>query len=53
MGFGNVDIFHSDVSDMEESNAGDMDQYKNYPSEGYRSFGGKYDFHEDYNGLVR
>jgi len=32
-----------DVMDAEAVNSG-MEQYKNYPSEGWRSFGGKYDF---------
>lgn len=32
-----------DVMDTNEVSSG-MDQYKNYPTEGYRSFGGKYDF---------
>lgn len=32
-----------DVMDTDAINSG-MDQYKNYPSEGWRSFGGKYDF---------
>lgn len=32
-----------DVMDTKEIHSG-MDLYKNYPSEGWRSFGGKYDF---------
>jgi len=33
-----------DVMDQDEVSADGMDDYKNYPTEGYRSFGGKYDF---------
>lgn len=32
-----------DVMDTDAVNSG-MEQYKNYPTEGWRSFGGKYDF---------
>ena len=43
-------VFHMDVSDKDEVDASGMQQYKNYPSEGWRSFGGKYDFEEAYQG---
>lgn len=33
-----------DVMDTDAVQADGMDDYKNYPSEGWRSFGGKYDF---------
>jgi len=33
-----------DVMDTNLVDADGMNKYKNYPSEGYRSFGGKYDF---------
>jgi hypothetical protein len=33
-----------DVMDTNVVSADGMDQYKNYPTEGFRSFGGKYDF---------
>ena len=33
-----------DVMDTNLVDAAGMNKYKNYPSEGYRSFGGKYDF---------
>jgi len=33
-----------DVMDTDVVQAEGMDQYKNYPTEGWRSFGGKYDF---------
>jgi len=39
-----------DVMDTKEINSG-MVAYKNYPSEGWRSFGGKYDF-EPYTGVL-
>jgi hypothetical protein len=41
-----------DVSDT-KAVLGTMTKGKNYPSEGWRSFGGKYDFSEAYNGMVR
>jgi len=40
-----------DVMDTKEVSSG-MVAYKNYPSEGWRSFGGKYDF-EPYTGVLR
>jgi hypothetical protein len=39
-----------DVMDTKEVSSG-MVAYKNYPSEGWRSFGGKYDF-EPYTGVL-
>lgn len=33
-----------DVMDQDEVDPSGMNQYKNYPTEGWRSFGGKYDF---------
>lgn len=48
-----ISVIGEDVSDRKEVNASGMVSGKNYPSEGWRSFGGKYDFHEDYRGLVR
>ena len=33
-----------DVMDTDVAQAEGMNQYKNYPTEGWRSFGGKYDF---------
>jgi len=33
-----------DVMDTDVAQADGMNQYKNYPTEGWRSFGGKYDF---------
>jgi hypothetical protein len=53
MGFGDIDLFNKGFSDEKEADADGMISGKNYPSEGWRSFGGKYDFHEEYNGLVR
>ena len=39
-----VDKPKHDVMDTDEVQAEGMNAYKNYPSEGWRSFGGKYDF---------
>ena len=50
MGMGSITVEHHDVSDKNEVDASGMQQYKNYPSEGWRSFGGKYDFEEAYQG---
>ena len=50
MGMGSIAVEHADVSDENEVDASGMSQYKNYPSEGWRSFGGKYDFEEAYQG---
>jgi len=50
MGMGSIAVEHDDVSDKDEVEASGMSQYKNYPSEGWRSFGGKYDFEEPYQG---
>jgi hypothetical protein len=44
-----ISVLHDDVSDKDEVEASGMQQYK-YPSEGWRSFGGKYDFEEAYQG---
>jgi hypothetical protein len=41
-----------DVSDT-QAVSGAMTKGINYPTEGWRSFGGKYDFSESYTGLVR
>jgi len=41
-----------DVMDTKVS-SGPWTAGKNYPTEGWRSFGGKYDFHEAYKGVVR
>jgi hypothetical protein len=40
-----------DVMDKKAVDASGMSAYKNYPSEGWRSFGGKYDF-EPYTGVL-
>ena len=50
MGMGSVDQPGADVSDQQEVAASGMVSGKNYPSEGWRSFGGKYDFHKPYQG---
>jgi len=50
MGMGSIDQPRADVSDRQEVNASGMVSGKNYPSEGWRSFGGKYDFHKPYQG---
>lgn len=50
MGLGGIDIFHVDVSDKKEVNASGMSQYKNYPSEGWNSFGKKYDKQRAWHG---
>ena len=50
MGMGTIAVEHDDVSDKDEVSAEGMQQHLNYPSEGYRSFGGKYDFEEPYQG---
>jgi hypothetical protein len=47
-----VDVPGADVMDT-KAILGTMTIGKNYPSEGWRSFGGKYDFNVDYNGLVK
>jgi hypothetical protein len=39
-----------DVMDTNLVNASGLTHMKNWPSEGWRSFGGKYDFHEAYSG---
>ena len=46
-------IFHIDVSDMNEVTAAGIAAaatFLNYPTEGWRSFGGKYDEHRVYQG---
>jgi len=46
-------IFHMDVSDMDEVTAAGIyagQSFLNYPTEGWRSFGGKYDKHTAYQG---
>jgi len=46
-------IFHMDVSDMDEVTAAGIAAgavFLNYPTEGWRSFGGKYDEHRVYQG---
>jgi len=50
MGMGGIDQPGADVSDRKDLNAAGMVSGKNYPSEGWRSFGGKYDFHKAYQG---
>ena len=45
-----ISVLHDDVSDKDEVEASGMSSGKNYPSEGWRSFGGKYDFEEAYQG---
>jgi len=50
MGMGSIAVEADDVSDKDEVDADDMVYGKNYPSEGWRSFGGKYDFEEPYQG---
>lgn len=45
-----IGVLHDDVSDRDEVSASGMVAGKNYPSEGWRSFGGKYDFAEPYQG---
>lgn len=47
-----IDQPNFDVMDQKESSAAGMEAYKNYPSEGWRSFGGKYDF-LPYTGVLR
>lgn len=47
-----VDQPSFDVMDTNETKAAGMSRYKNYPSEGWRSFGGKYDF-LPYTGVLR
>ncbi len=39
-----IDKPKHDVMDQDVAAAEGMDRYKNYPTEGWRSFGGKYDF---------
>lgn len=43
MGMGSIDAPRQDVSDQDESSATGMEQYKNYPTEGWSSFGKKGD----------
>jgi len=46
-------IFHMDVSDQDEVTAAGIiagAAFLNYPTEGWKSFGGKYDKHEAYQG---
>ncbi len=50
MGEGGISVFHVDVSDRKEVSASGMLQYKNYPSEGWSSFGRKYDKHRTWQG---
>ena len=50
MMMGSIDVLNADVSDRDEVDADGMQSYYNYPSEGWRSFGGKYDFEEAYQG---
>jgi len=38
-GMGGIDVPTDDVMDMDESNASGMLEYRNYPTEGYNSFG--------------
>jgi len=45
-----ISVLHDDVSDRDEVFASGMVAGKNYPSEGWRSFGGKYDFEKAYQG---
>lgn len=40
-GLGDITVVTDDVMDMDEVNASGMVQYRNYPSEGYNSFGKK------------
>jgi hypothetical protein len=40
-----------DVMDTDVAQAEGMNAYKNYPTEGWRSFGGKYDF-QPYTGVL-
>lgn len=51
MGLGSIDRPTFDVSDTNAVLSG-MEAYKNYPTEGWRSFGGKYDFPVAYNGTL-
>lgn len=46
----NIDAPKFDVMDTNLISAADMVAGKNWPSEGWRSFGGKYDFAEAYSG---
>jgi len=50
IGMGNIDVMHNDVSDQNEVDASGMVSGKNYPSEGWSSFGGKYDAEAPYQG---
>lgn len=50
MMMGSIGVVADDVSDRDEVDASGMQSYKNYPSEGWRSFGGKYDFEKAYQG---
>jgi hypothetical protein len=38
-GLGGIDVPTEDVMDLKEVNAAGMLQYRNYPTEGYNSFG--------------
>jgi hypothetical protein len=42
-GLGNISVVTDDVMDQDEVNASGMVQYRNYPTEGWNSFGKKYD----------
>jgi len=42
-----------DVMDTDVAAAGSMDATKKYPTEGWHSFGGKYDGYAAYNGVLR
>lgn len=44
-GMGNIDVVTDDVMDQDEVSASGMERYMNYPSEGWSSFGKKYDKH--------
>jgi hypothetical protein len=46
----NIDAPNFDVMDTNLVSANDLVAGKNWPSEGWRSFGGKYDFSEAYSG---
>lgn len=46
----NVDAPKFDIMDTNLVDASDMVAGKNWPSEGWRSYGGKYDFAEPYSG---
>ena len=50
MNMGSLNLKNMGFSDKKAVDASGMSQYKNYPSEGWRSFGGKYDFEKAYQG---